>query len=155
MKRNGRTPIIFYVGVALLCALLVTSHMMGGLYARYTSGAEGASSARVAKFAFTDNWGTQTQSIPLSGAALIPGKEITVPVTVKNNGEVTIRYTVKVENLTENLPITVGELANETIEIGETESFDIKIEWPSDQNTTDYMGKMDILRVSVTVEQVD
>lgn len=155
MKRNGRTPKIFYVGVALLCALLVTSHMMGGLYARYTSGAEGASSARVAKFAFTESWGMQTQSIPLSGAELIPGGKITVPVTVENNGEVTIRYTVKVENLTGNLPITVGDLANETIGIGETKNFNIEIEWPSDQSKTDYMGKMDILRVSVTVEQVD
>ena len=47
---NIKAPLVFRLGVALLCAMLITSHMMGGLYARYTTTVMGSASANVAKF---------------------------------------------------------------------------------------------------------
>ena len=49
-KSNKRAPLVFYFGVFVLCMTLFSSHMTGGLYARYTSSASGSDSARVARF---------------------------------------------------------------------------------------------------------
>ena len=49
-QSNIKTPLVFRIGVALLCAMLITSHMMGGLYARYHSGVTGNAAGSVAKF---------------------------------------------------------------------------------------------------------
>ena len=49
-KSNSKTPWVFRLGVALLCAMLITTHMMGNLYARYSTTATGGDGARVAKF---------------------------------------------------------------------------------------------------------
>jgi hypothetical protein len=49
-KSNKRAPLVFYFGVFVLCMTLFSSHMTGGLYARYTSSASGSDSARVIRF---------------------------------------------------------------------------------------------------------
>ena len=55
MRKNNssnRAPSfsVFHVAALLLCAVLLTSHFIGGYNARYVSSAEGSDSARVAKF---------------------------------------------------------------------------------------------------------
>ena len=45
---NIKTPLMFSIVVTLLSALLITSHMVSGLYAKYSTTASGSSSARVA-----------------------------------------------------------------------------------------------------------
>lgn len=47
---NRKAPLIFRVGLVLLCAMLITTNMMGGLYARYSTTVIGSATARVAKF---------------------------------------------------------------------------------------------------------
>ncbi len=61
-KSNKRAPLVFYFGVFVLCMTLFSSHMTGGLYARYTSSASGSDEARVAKFDVTHS----DKSIPMS-----------------------------------------------------------------------------------------
>ena len=51
-KSNIKTPILFRVGVAMLCAVLFSSYMMSGLYARYSSNVTGSATAQVAKFSY-------------------------------------------------------------------------------------------------------
>ena len=48
-KINIKAPLVFRLGVVLMCVMMLTCHMMSGLYARYTSSAQGSATATVAK----------------------------------------------------------------------------------------------------------
>ena len=50
IKKNIKTPLVFKIGLVLVCLFLVSSYMTGGLYARYTTTSSGLDSAKVAKF---------------------------------------------------------------------------------------------------------
>ncbi|MBQ8441053.1 MAG: hypothetical protein IJX19_10350 [Clostridia bacterium] len=151
-QQNKKTPLVFRVGVVLLCMILFSFHMMGGLYARYSTLDQDSDGARVAAFAFTENLSQQTQDLSIS---LSPGELVEQAITVRNEGEVTLRCVVSVKNLTGNLPILDQTLASQNIECGDELTFDWDIEWPRDDNSVEYMGKTDVLRIVVTVEQVD
>ena len=63
---------------------------------------------------------------------------------------------VKLENLTNNLPIQDQVITSGVILSGsDTVDFSWKFTWPATDNSIDKMGKMDIIRITVTVEQVD
>lgn len=49
---NIKTPLVFHLGVLLLCVLIGTLNMVGGLYARYTAYATGTATANVAQIDF-------------------------------------------------------------------------------------------------------
>ena len=46
---KANTPLVFRIGVILLCAVFYSVHLMGGLYARYSTTMMGSDAARVAK----------------------------------------------------------------------------------------------------------
>ena len=92
-KSNKRAPLVFYFGVFVLCMTLFSSHMTGGLYARYTSSASGSDSARVARFDVTHS----NQSIPMSIELDFfdsSKKEDSVEFEVISNSEVAVKYDV-------------------------------------------------------------
>ncbi len=165
-KLNNKIPTfsVMHVAFLLLCAVLLSAYAIGGLYARYTTSQNNSDEARVAKFVFNDNNFTESQStlVPVS---IAPGESQPTSITVQNNGEVAIKCVVKIENLTENLPLKPMDkidgktdykiLESEVIPCDETRTFTWNISWPAEENSIDYIGKMDILRVTVTVEQVD
>ena len=47
-----KTPIVLRVALVLLFAMLITSYMMGGIYARYSTAVTGTASASVAKISY-------------------------------------------------------------------------------------------------------
>lgn len=49
---NIKAPLVFRLSVILLCALIVTSNMVGDLYARYTASVMGTATASVAKISY-------------------------------------------------------------------------------------------------------
>ena len=49
-KMTKKTPLVFHIGIVLLCLVLFSVHLTSGLYARYTSKVSSQDSARVAKF---------------------------------------------------------------------------------------------------------
>lgn len=151
-QQNKKTPLVFRVGLALLCAIILSIHLMGGIYARYSTSDSASDRARVAIFSFEDDLSEQSQIVSLS---LIPGESIPTMITIKNDGEVTLRYVVTIENLTHNLPIEDQIVTSGEIVSGGTSSLDWKIEWSESDNSVEYMGKMDVLRIVVIVEQVD
>ena len=59
------------------------------------------------------------------------------------------------KNLTENLPIENQVIKSGTLQRGEDSTFEWDIEWPLSQSSIESAGKMDILKIVVTVEQVD
>ena len=46
-QNNIKTPIVFRIALVLLCVMLFSFYLIGGLYARYTASASGGDSARV------------------------------------------------------------------------------------------------------------
>jgi len=104
-QQNRKTPLVFRVSLVLLCALVVSLRLTGGLYARYSTTATGGDSARVAKFAFSDNYSTQIQNVTFTA---YPGFQFPA-IQITNQGEVAIKCTVKIVNLTGNLPIAASQ----------------------------------------------
>ena len=98
-----KTPVVFRIGVALLCAMLITCHMMGGIYARYIAGATGNATASVARFSVScsspDANTTKTLEIGSS-------ETVTYSFTVTNNSDVSIQYTIEIDGLPQGVTVT-------------------------------------------------
>lgn len=96
MKKSNKvkTPLVFRLSLVLLCAMFFTSHMMGGLYARYTTTATGSDSARVAKFNVSEpSYVSSNAKIELN--FYDPSKfSDTVSFNVSSDSEVTVKYSV-------------------------------------------------------------
>ncbi|MBR2310752.1 MAG: hypothetical protein IKA47_09515 [Oscillospiraceae bacterium] len=82
----------------LLCLTLITTHMTGGLFARYTVTATGSDEARVAKFDVKSKIDKTEVAIECE-----PDGEGEFQLTVTNQSEVAVRYTVSL-NFYEELP---------------------------------------------------
>ena len=92
-KSNNNMPIVFYVGLLLVCLTFFSVHMSSGLYARYASAASGSSSARVAKLDVSHLVVTQDASIALN--FFDPDQfSASVEFQVMSDSEVTMRYDV-------------------------------------------------------------
>jgi len=162
---NIKTPLVFKLGVVLLVVLMLTFHMTGGLYARYSTTASGGDSARVAKFDFEIGADSITQFQNLS-LDMAPGENQTVQIKVQNKGEVALRCVVTAVNLTGNLPIQIAEATGDLqngdivavsrdIGIGGTVEFDWTVVWPEADADITYVGKIDVIKITVAVEQID
>ena len=157
LKSNNKAPLFstMHVALLLLCAVLLSAYAIGGLYARYASGQSGDDDARVAKFSFSDNLDAQSIALPVTMA---PGESRKVTIQVQNTGEVALKYVVKVENLTKNLPIALEDqiiMSDVLLSGSDPTEFSWEITWPATENSIDKMGKMDIIRITVTGEQFD
>lgn len=151
IKPNMKTPAIFRIGLALLCLMLFSFALMGNLYARYTVSDASSDGATVATFSFSDDLSEQSLTMDLS---LAPGESEETPIKVVNNGEVALKCVVKLDNLTNNLPVEDKEVTVD-IPMGEEKTVTLELEWPSMKNDVSFMGKTDIIRISVRVEQID
>lgn len=75
----------------LICILLVSFHLMTGLYAKYSSTATGSDSARVAKFQVVVTGDAANISV---ACTQMPGNEAAYEITVENASEVAVKYDV-------------------------------------------------------------
>ena len=170
-KSNKKTPIVFYVGILLACLTLVSIHMTSGLYARYTTSASGQDSARVARFEVTETLevikadGT-TENTFVVGDVLRPGVSTTYTFTVKNNSEVAVSLTVQNTKYTigdegkvsdtryDELPILVsGEAV--VLQPGETRNVVFELIWDPAKTDPSYGYMIDMVELTVIVQQVD
>ena len=95
-KSNNNMPIVFYVGLLLVCLTFFSVHMSSGLYARYASSATGSSSARVARLDMSHAV-TQDASIDASIALNFfdPAEfSDSVVLRVTSDSEVAMKYDV-------------------------------------------------------------
>ena len=95
-KSNNNMPIVFYVGLLLVCLTFFSVHMSSGLYARYASSATGSSSARVARLDMSHAV-TQDASIDASIALNFfdPAEfSDSVDLHVTSDSEVAMKYDV-------------------------------------------------------------
>ena len=99
MKQSNRnTPIVFCVAMVLLCAVLFSSHLTGGLYARYTTSATANDEARVARFDVTvteiTDAGINPEGSDLTINYFENKNEATYSITIASNSEVAVSYDV-------------------------------------------------------------
>ena len=78
------------VALILLCLVMISIHLMSGMYARYTTKGSGGDDARVAKF--------EVEITGDSNAVAVDCAKITdnaYSITISNTSEVAVRYTLK------------------------------------------------------------
>lgn len=120
-NRKNKRPsgnIMMRLAAVLFCLVMISTHLMGGLYARYVTKGTGSDSARVAKF---DVEGSGSGEIALQAESTAEGK---YTINVTNNSEVDVSYDVDVVFNKDvvnwvNLQID-GKTAAETLEEGVT-----------------------------------
>ncbi len=157
------------IAAVLLCLALFSTYLVTGLFARYTTSAQGSDHARVAKFSIQGS-GELLQSIE---ASLFPGESKAVTLVIENNSEVAVEYTVAVTNVTNNLPLSFRMVKEESSPIlvanGTTftaqqipgdhiDKYTLYIDWEAENDENrdpDWMGKVDYITVTVTAAQID
>ncbi len=186
MGRHPRTDqakrnIPIRVAAVLFCLTLLSTYLVTGLFARYTSSAEGGDHARVAKFSIqgklTQDGATFKQSIE---AGLAPGDSNPATILIENNSEVAVEYTITVKNETNNLPLSFrmekGSSSPDVTRDGatftaqqlpgdHTDKYTLYIEWPKPEGDgkeqenrekeLSRMGMVDHITVTVTAAQID
>lgn len=85
-SRSG--TVMLAVALSLLCFVLISTYMMSGLYARYTSSGSGDDTARVAKFDVSYAWEGEVD-IKVQNSL-----EGSYTFSVTNNSEVAVRYSL-------------------------------------------------------------
>ena len=153
---NQKVPAVFYAGLALLCAALITSHFTSGLYARYTASASVGDSAVVAAFEIGEDLSSSSAMIEVTAKppAAVGETSTVQAVQISNSSDATVIYTVTSENLTGNLPIEIESFTG-TLAPDGTVTQEIAIEWTDVLNDPQYAGMVDLIRLTVSVEQAN
>jgi len=163
VKLNRKT-LVLYVTVAFLFAVLIGSHLISSLYARYRTSVEGSSEATVAKFNVTINSTNINYSELFEIGEMIPGDTETIVFTVTNNSEVTIDFNVYAANITGNLPLEVPlkgtpeantPITSQRLNQGESHEGTAKIVWNTENSSPSAAEKTDLIEFKIVAEQVD
>ena len=168
--------------VALLAAVLLTSHAVGGVLARYTTAGASGDEARVAVFGHSESVTFTDWS-----ATIKPGSTQTLALTVSNARSATVSevaQTYDIELVTSgNLPLTytvtrasdgatIGTFTegsgatNQTFSVTDgsmsfqagtkrTDAYTVTASWPAGSNASKLANIPDFLQVNINVRQID
>ena len=174
-EHKAKENILMCTAVVILCATLLSTYFVGGLYAKYTTKKIDRDSARVAAFDIEQE-GTIFETIK---ADVTPGTTKSVELIITNKSEVAAEYTLTATNVTGTLPLkfklaSKGEKTPDaTVDSYEddisissarqipgdhTDEYTLDVIWePSAKGEDDLalMGMVDYITVSVTVTQID
>lgn len=173
-ERKAKENILMFTAAVILCATLLSMHLVGGLYAKYTTRKSDNDSARVAAFNIKQE-GTIFETIK---ADVTPGTTKSVELIITNKSEVAAEYTLTATNMTGTLPLkfklaSKGNTPDATVDSHEddistssarqipgehTDEYTLDIDWEPSENEEDdlaLMGMVDYITVSVTVTQID
>ena len=169
MANNTKTikrSIPMYIACVLFCLLLISIYMVCGLYAKFTTSAEGADDSLVAKFEITEDDLLIGEDLVFDFA---PGTYIN-EIKVTNSSEVAINYTINVTNETLNIPLqfalgeassiegaaTTADTVTATYSMGanSTEIYALKVVWDQ-ADALDHIGMVDLVTIEVNAEQID
>lgn len=105
-QKKKKAPLIFRVALCLFCLMLMSCYLIGGIYAQYISSVSASNSARVAVFAVSCSSADANTSKSIQA-----GSEDTASysVTVQNLSEVSIEYTIMLENLPSGVTVKGNE----------------------------------------------
>ena len=174
-KREDKLIILVYRVVAgLVCAVLITTSIVSGLFAKYTSTGSANDYSRVAKFDVLGE-GVFTQPVQVSLAPSSEGQFV-ADINVSSDCEVAVMCSVTIDNQYQNIVPLAFELrqknGSDYIDSDGTTSFNYDPSSGSsvqyglflyvpedDTNTPDsnlqYRGMVDYLTVTVTATQID
>ncbi len=170
-ERSIKVDILMCTLAVLLCATLFSTHLVGNLYARYTTSGSSSDSARVAAFNITQE---KTVSKTIE-ANITPGTTQITELVITNKSEVAVEYTLTVTNKTGNLPLKfklapvdgAPSVTTESYENGisinsacqipgdHTDKYALNIVWEPGDNDLTLIGMVDYITVSVTATQID
>ena len=132
--------------LAVILCLLSTA-LIAQVFAKYFVKDELSDSATTAHFDIRENLKNQTLDL-----SFMPGDTITV--TISNHSEVDVKCILALTNKTGNLPVKSQEQTL-TIEAGNTTNHTLSIEWDTTQNGAEHAGKVDLITLTLTCEQID
>lgn len=155
-KSNKRPPIVFIIGILLVCLTLASMCMNPGLYARYASSADASATARVAKFEIDTDLQSQASTLDLTD--IKPGFSQVITLKVQNKSEVSVTYRFSVKSM-ENLPLEfefsdngAGQL---TLDGAQEATHTLTVFWPEDEDHASYASEIDLVTVVLTCTQID
>ncbi|MBU5481400.1 hypothetical protein [Blautia sp. MSJ-19] len=169
-NRRNFSRLIMQAFAILLCFTLLSMWLLSNMYARYTTQASGEDSARVAKFNVTET-GKLTQDI--EDISIAPGGSTEYEVSVTNNSEVAISYSISAVNKYKNLPLEF-QMYKKTDSDSDTKilvvedqisatdrsehTYTLKISWNTEdagQRSENYAGKTDAFVITLKAVQID
>lgn len=158
--RKSKVNIPILAACILLCLTIFSVHLTSGLYARYTTTGTGQDEARVAKFDISEDFAGFSETLILGVSPGTTTKEI----NIKNSSEVAVRCTLEVENTTLNIPFLFSVGSSEPTAGGcsvshelapnEEVTLSLNAHWAQD-GALQYMGMVDLVKLSLSVEQID
>ena len=158
MTENRKAHVIVLRAAAVLLILVMLStSMVAGRYARYTSSASGNDSARVAKFRVTESGDLKTTFI----VKISPGKSVDKTITVANDSEVAVEYEIIARNEHNNLPLQFQLMDGETpvdaaqLPPDQTKDLTFRIIWEAGYTSDSYIGMVDAIQLTITATQID
>lgn len=101
----GLSDIVLRLALILLCLTMVSFHMMGSLFARYSSTAEASDEARVAKFQVDVIGAPDTLTVD---SAI--GEDGSYILSVQNQSEVAVEYYVTIRPVDSDTDIVVPSM---------------------------------------------
>lgn len=90
--KNKKVNIPIRIASVMLCLVLFSLYMTSGMFAKYTTGGNGKGNGRVAKFSVTATDAGENVYVFDQAAEQQPDGSYTV--TIKNDSEVAVRYTI-------------------------------------------------------------
>ena len=93
-QSNIKIPFVFNLGLVLMCLMLVTFSMVGGLYARYSTTATGEATAQIAKFDVQVTGDTTGVDVEVAQET----EEGVYTITITNNSDVTVEYDLTMDD---------------------------------------------------------
>lgn len=160
-KTSQKLNIPMLVACVLLCLTMLSLHLTAGLYARYTTSGQAEDAARVAAFKVTESDSILEETINFVASP----SQNNYTVTVENQGETAIRYTITAENLYGNLPLQFSFDGGSTYTTGSASlsldmaadssaTLTLSVLWEQ-EGATAYIGMTDMIRISVEAVQID
>ena len=91
--KNKKVNIPIRIASVMLCLVLFSLYMTSGMLAKFTTGGNGKIDSRVAKFSVTAADAGESEYV-FDQATVLPDGYGNYSVTVKNDSEVAVRYTI-------------------------------------------------------------
>ena len=140
----------------LICALISLCVMIPITVSRYVSQSEAQDSATVAEFDISQE-GVLSKPLNVRFGAI---KEEDYRIKLTNKSDVAVRYTVKINQETDNLPLIFiwddGQgVCEGMLTYGDQVTRMLTVTWDENQKDYSYSGQIDRITVSVICEQID
>ena len=151
----------------LFTLVVISSIFVVNIYAKYIIKQQESNESSVASFLVDVDIKDTTNVLTINeniNYEFTPGSKVNLDIALNGeNNEVKVKYIISIKTLN-NLPIKISHnsvnLEDNSItgEINPLEnSFidDIIIEWPQENNLYSYSGQIDLITVSIVIEQID